>query len=172
MRTPLEYLRHFGEDDLNAHEWLMTILANGCRSTRQKEKIRKMKDQTWKQVKDTIMQWEADNNKDKVSELKMQVQQVHQVQKSTKNKNSSQNKQALPRPDADGKYWKCFITEHRPQDFTWPADMKCHKCGKPGHKGLACFSRKNRSQQDKTKKTKVKVKVGVFHAHIESSARQ
>ena len=34
--------------------------------------------------------------------------------------------------------------------------MKCHKCGKPGHKGLACFSRKNKSQQDKTKKTKVR----------------
>ena len=36
--------------------------------------------------------------------------------------------------------------------------MKCNKCGKPGHKGIACFSKKNnKSQQDKTKKTKVRL---------------
>ena len=144
-------------NNFNAHEWLMTILANGCRSTRQKEKIREMKNQTWKQVKDTIRQWEADNNEDKVSDQKMQVQQVQQVQKGSKSKGNGNGKRTLPRPDADGKCWKCFSTEHRSQDCTWPADMKCNKCGKPGHKGIACFSKKNnKSQQDKTKKTKVR----------------
>jgi len=28
--------------------------------------------------------------------------------------------------------------------------MKCHKCGKRGHKGKACFSRNNQSHQDRS----------------------
>ena len=140
-------------NNFNAHEWLITILANGCRSTRQKEKLREMKDHTWKQVKDTIRQWEADNNEDKNNEHRVQAQQVQQVrqtQRNQKGRNRTSNKKVLPRPDADGKCWKCFSTEHKSADCKWPADMKCHKCGKRGHKGKACFSRNNQSHQDRS----------------------
>ena len=123
-------------DNMSAHEWLVTILANGCRSTRQKEKIRDMKGNSWKEIQDSLRQWEADANEDKVN-TSVQANQVQSNgQKGGRPKRDTPAKEALK-----GKCYKCGSPKHDAKTCTLPADFKCNNCGKPGHKASVCMSK-------------------------------
>jgi len=37
-------------DRMDPHEWLQTILAHGCRSTRQKDKLRELRGMPWQRI--------------------------------------------------------------------------------------------------------------------------
>jgi hypothetical protein len=145
-------------NNFNPHEWLVTILAHGCRSARQKEKIRDMKDRTWNEIKEAIKQWEADYLEDKSSEHKAS-HQPHQAQQVQQNGNKKQRKpkKSVPPGAIEGQCWRCTSKNHHGSECKIAKDTVCNNCGKTGHIGKACF-KNNIKQQTKRDASKPKAR--------------
>jgi hypothetical protein len=136
-------------DEFDPHEWLLTILANGCRNGRYKEKIREMKNRTWKDIKIAIKQWEADSNEDRLQE--------EQAKAVYGNKPKSQNyPKKAPKQKKEGFCYRCGDKNHSAPDCKLPKDTVCRKCSKKGHLARACLSRDGKSADSKTFQNKKK----------------
>ena len=137
-------------EDFDPHEWLLTILANGCRNNRQKEKIRDMKNKSWKEVKQAIKQWEADNNEDKNNEE--QAKAVYGAKLKI-----AQKKQQKPKKE--GFCYRCGDKNHAAPDCELTKEVVCLKCSRKGHLAKACMSRdvktNNKTFQNKRKALQV-----------------
>ena len=133
-------------EDFDPHEWLLTILANGCRSTRQKEKIRDMKNRTWKEIKHAIKQWEADSNEDKNNEE--QAKAVYGAKPKLQKKPLTTKK--------DGFCYRCGNKDHAAPDCKLAKDVVCRKCSKKGHLAKACMSRNPKTDNKTFQNTKKK----------------
>jgi hypothetical protein len=132
-------------EDFDPHEWLLTILANGCRNSRQKEKIREMKDRTWKDIKQAIKQWEADNNEDRNHDE--QAKAVYGAKQKPQRKQITSKK--------EGFCYRCGDKNHAAPDCKISKDIICRKCSKKGHLAKACMSR-NAKTDNKTFQNKKK----------------
>ena len=130
--------------NLDPNEWLLTILANGCKSGRYKDKLRELRGRPWREIKETISHWEADNNENK--------SQFEQAKQATRFNKPKQNIQQGTNKNQD-KCYRCNKPGHKSPDCRLPKDVECNTCGKKGHIAAACMS-KGRSQQQKQGKAR------------------
>ena len=145
--------------DLDPEEWLLTVLAHGCRSKHYKDKLRELKGRPWRYIKESIQQWEADQNEDKGAN----VDQVRQVQKSDNRKRDQPRKKS-----AEGKCYRCGSTQHKAGDCKLSRDIDCNNCGKKGHLARVCMGKK----QEEKKKGKARQVKEEDHAGTDTESSE